>query len=89
MHGVHPSKRRRCSHAKASYSLSDPATRDSDRESEEKEIEEYNYGEDDRVDQNDCDSNDTYSYTRRYNNSVIGTKLVTEINISINKVAKI
>ncbi|CAI9719418.1 Hypothetical predicted protein [Octopus vulgaris] len=52
-------------------------------------MEVYNYGEDDRVDQNDSESNVTYSSTRKHNTSAIATRLVTGTNVSTNKAAKI
>ncbi|CAI9727829.1 Hypothetical predicted protein [Octopus vulgaris] len=62
-HTIHPSKERRCSDAEASHSLSNPTALNTNEE----EIEEYNYGEDDRVDQNDNDSD------------AISTRLVAKI----------
>ncbi|CAI9731000.1 Hypothetical predicted protein [Octopus vulgaris] len=70
-------KRRRCSDPKGSHSLSNPTVLDTDSDSEEENIEEYNYGGDERVDQNDIDIDSTYSSTRRRNKSAIGTRLVT------------
>ncbi|CAI9717457.1 Hypothetical predicted protein [Octopus vulgaris] len=54
-----------------------------------KKIHEYNYGENDRVDQNDSDSDDTYFSTRRHNKSAIGMRFVTGTNVSTNKAVKI
>ncbi|CAI9723469.1 Hypothetical predicted protein [Octopus vulgaris] len=62
---------------------------DTDSDFTEKDIKEYHYGEDDSVDQNDSDSDVTYSSTKGHNRSAIGTRLVTGTNVSTHKTAKI
>lgn len=51
------------------------------------ETEEYSYGENDRINQNDGDSDGTYF--SRHDKSAIGTRLGSGTNISANKAAKL
>lgn len=69
--------------AKASYLLSNSKSLDTDRDcEEEEEIEEYNYGDEDSVDQIDSDYGGRYSSTRKIKISANEMRLVTGTNVS-------